>query len=86
MPIYWGADIEIYFNNDAFINVNRFTSLDELCKFVMKLDSDNEQYIKMLNAPKIVNPDYELTSMENKFADWICKIVCHPVLIGISKK
>lgn len=86
VPIYWGdPDVEIYFNKDAFINVNRFTSLYELCKFVMKLDSDNEQYIKMLNAPKIVNPDYELTSMENKFADWICKIVCQPVLLAYRR-
>ena len=62
IPIYWGnPDITKEFNKNAFINVSDFESIDELVKYVTKLDSDEEAYLRMCHEPIIsieVNDPY----------------------------
>lgn len=61
IPIYWGdKNVVKDFNSDAFINVNDHASLDEVVEKIIELDNDDEKYLKMLNAPYLIN---------GKFAD-----------------
>lgn len=54
IPIYWGDPLvtEI-FNKDAFINVNDFSSVDEMVEYVKKIDQDETLYMKMLRTPAL---------------------------------
>lgn len=69
VPIYWGnPSVTDDFNSEAFINANGYEErLDELVKLVIKLDQDDEAYLKMLrsnsNGPKY-NPD-EMSELNN---------------------
>jgi hypothetical protein len=54
IPVYWG-DPDIYkdFNTDAFINVNDFASIDDAIKEIIRLDNDDDEYIRKLHNPLI---------------------------------
>ncbi len=52
IPIYWGDDfVNELFNPDRFINVRRFSSLDELSAYVQMLDQSDEKYLEVLRQP-----------------------------------
>jgi GR25 family glycosyltransferase involved in LPS biosynthesis len=45
IPIYWGTRQVIFdFNPSTFINANDFSSFEELVKFIIKVDNDQELY------------------------------------------
>jgi GR25 family glycosyltransferase involved in LPS biosynthesis len=45
IPIYWGTkEVTRYFNSSTFINANDFSSFEELVKFIIKVDNDQELY------------------------------------------
>ena len=74
IPIYWGdPNAKREFNPDAFIFVNDFKTLDDVVQAVADIDKDDELYLKMLNAPKIINKtDYDekiIAFFENIFAN-----------------
>jgi len=53
VPIYWGnPDITAEFNPEAFINAHDFGSLEELVDYVLKVDSEDDLYLKYLSAPR----------------------------------
>ena len=56
IPIYDGTDdIYKYFNKDSFINAKDFDSLEELAKYVIKVDSDEKLYNQYINkAPTTI--------------------------------
>ncbi len=57
IPIYWGDPLAIKeFNPEAFVFVNDFKSLDDVLKKVIEIDNDSDLYLKMLNAPKVLEP------------------------------
>ncbi len=52
VPIYWGNPlIEEDFSKDCFINAMNFSSLQELVEYIKFLDQNDEEYLKILNAP-----------------------------------
>ena len=52
IPIYIGTkDVIKDFNPETFINGNDFDTLDELIKYVIKVDNDNELYNSYMNKP-----------------------------------
>ena len=56
IPIYWGDPLAVEeFNPEAFIFVNNFKSLDDAVQKVIEIDNNDELYLKMLNAPKVLN-------------------------------
>lgn len=56
IPIYWGDPLVAEeFNPEAFIFVNDFKSLDDAVQKVVEIDNNDELYLKMLNAPKVLN-------------------------------
>jgi hypothetical protein len=52
VPIYWGdPEIGRIFNPKAFINCHDFDSLEEVVEHVMRIDQDDDLYLKMLGEP-----------------------------------
>ena len=63
LPIYYGNELilEDGFNPKAFINCHDFNSVDEVVNEIMKIDSDDDLYIKMMSEPIFVGnklPEY----------------------------
>lgn len=55
IPIYMGdPNIHLDFNEEAFINGHRFSSLEDIVRKVKELDNNDEMYLKMLNANPII--------------------------------
>ena len=55
LPIYWGNPLVWKdFNAASFVNVNDFASLEDAVQHIIDLDNDNEKYLQMLYAPKIL--------------------------------
>lgn len=53
IPIYWGDSktIEKYFNQDAYIDVGKFASLEDAADFIVELSNKPERVRKMQEAP-----------------------------------
>ncbi|RDU53050.1 alpha-1,3-fucosyl transferase [Helicobacter sp. MIT 00-7814] len=77
LPIYWG-DISAshehlgggaILNAKAFVNISDFANLKEAVEFIKYLDSNDEVYLTMLNAPLLINPTHaqELDSKLTQF-------------------
>jgi hypothetical protein len=60
VPLYWGAsDVSKYFNEDSFVNLRRFATVDESVDHVLRLDSDNRKYREVFKAPFMLKEHYE---------------------------
>lgn len=78
IPIYWGDPVvERIFNKKAFINVNEYSSMDELIKKVQEIDGDDGKYLAMLKEPAFVNQDYALNK-RNELEHFILNIFNQP--------
>lgn len=56
LPVYWGNPlVENDFNKASFVFVNDFASADKAIEEIIRLDNDNDAYLKMLHAPAL-NP------------------------------
>lgn len=63
IPIYWGSQtVEMDFNPYSFINRHYFGSDDEMIRFIIEVDQNDELYDKIISQP-IINPN-------NKFLDY----------------
>lgn len=52
IPIYWGDEYVLHdFNPDCFIYANHFKSFEECLEYVKYIDSNEDLYLKMKNAP-----------------------------------
>jgi hypothetical protein len=59
IPIYWGdALISKEINPDSFINIHDFNSLDRAIDYIKQVDSNDDLYLKHLNAPALINNPY----------------------------
>ena len=67
IPIYWGDSTiskPLYnlgggLNEKAFINISSFKNIYEAIEFIKYLDSNNEAYLKMLNAPLLQDKNHD---------------------------
>ena len=59
VPIYMGDPkiFEVY-NKDAFVNASDFDSIEDLVEHIKWLDENDEEYLKMVNAPTF-NPEFD---------------------------
>lgn len=56
VPIYFGNPlIASEFNPESFINFSDFQSTEDLVKYIIKVDSDENLYLKILKSKKILN-------------------------------
>ena len=54
VPIYLGdPDIAKRYNPDAFIHARDFDSLEHLADYVLRVDADDELYLRYLSAPRL---------------------------------
>ena len=59
VPIYYGnPHIEKEFNKDAMINLQEFSSLEEGIERIIEVDRNDDLYLHMLMAPKLISEDY----------------------------
>lgn len=62
VPVYWGNRlIAKDFNPESFINCHDFRTFDEVVERIIEIDTNDELYLKMINAPIFPNntpPDY----------------------------
>ena len=56
LPIYFGApDVNLDFNEAAFINCAQYQSFDEVVRKVIEIDQDDQLYLQMMNTPALQN-------------------------------
>lgn len=61
VPIYWGDPLVAnMFNEDSFIDVGIFASLDEAMDYIIAIDQDDERYKKMLLTPALKSQNQEI--------------------------
>lgn len=54
IPIYWGdPDIKKYFNENSFVNVSDYNSLEDAVEKVKYIDSHEDIYMSMLKTPAL---------------------------------
>ncbi len=55
IPIYWGNPlIAEEFNPKSFICISNFQSLEDAIKKIIEIDNNDQLYLEMINAPKII--------------------------------
>ena len=56
VPIYWGhSSVSNDFNTKAFINLNDYSSIDELVEYIKRVDQDDALYNSYLQEPLFTN-------------------------------
>ncbi len=78
IPIYYGNErIELDFNTDSFVNYHDFSNEEDLIERIILLDSDDNEYYKMLKEPWLKNnkiPDnFEISNIKKFIFDIINK-------------
>lgn len=80
VPIYYGDPRVVEdFNPEAFINVHRFKSLDDLCHYVQKANTNDDLYLKMIRAPIFKNGVLPKHLTEKALLDFLSGIFEVPV-------
>ena len=79
IPIYYGSStVSQIFNRKAYIDVRDYESLEDVLARVIELDSDDEQYLEMLNQPIFVQEQY-ITDSIAKLEAFLCHIFDQPL-------
>ncbi len=75
IPIYWGdTDIAEYFNERAFINCHKFTSINEIIDEIKIIDNNDAKYFSMIKEPVFVNDYYTPEQQNIRFEKWLISI------------
>lgn len=79
IPIYYGSStVTDIINKDAFINLSDYNTLEDAVARIMELDSDDEQYLKMLRQPIFTDPDFIEKKMRG-LEEYLCGIFDQPL-------
>lgn len=79
IPIYWGdSRIGEYFNEKAFINCNKYEQIEDTIEEVIRIDSDEESYIRMLKEPVLADDAQSMQQYDMKFESWLKNIIAQP--------
>lgn len=78
IPIYWGdPQVGQMFNKKSFININDFSSIDEAIDFIIKVDNDDQLYMKMLHE-QALNDDTIWELYEQRLDSFLLNIFEQP--------
>lgn len=79
IPVYFGSEqvFEI-FNKDAFIYCGSRDDFDETIEKIKALDSDDSQYLQMINQP-VLNPDFDYQGFRSDYETFLKHIFDQPV-------
>ena len=74
VPVYYGDPlVETEFNPEAMIHLGAFSTLEEGIEKVKEVDQDDEQYLKMLMAPKLKSEGY-IDELKNNLRQFLFAI------------
>lgn len=80
VPIYWGDPmVTNVFNEKAFINVNDYRTIDDVCKIVQKVDADDELYLSMLKEPIFLDDKYQFAAQYGQLVLFFENIISVPL-------
>lgn len=66
IPVYFGSDYaKKIFNPNAFIYCPDYKTMDKAIERIIELDNNNDEYLKMLSSPILIDPTY----YENKLSE-----------------
>ena len=78
IPIYWGdPEVGKVFNKKAFIDVNDYSSMNQLLNRIKELDNDNEKYIQVMKENMFLE-DYKLEDEYQKINQFLFHIFDQP--------
>ena len=78
IPIYWGNPlIGEEFNVKSFINVNDFHSVEDAVEYIVKIDQNDDLYLKMLSEPWV--HDFSMFRWEEKLLEFLSAIIDKPI-------
>jgi hypothetical protein len=71
IPIYWGnPKISSEFNENSFINIHRYNSLEEVVQLVKTIDSDKKLFDNYLKCPAFENKnEIDISKFDNFFCN-----------------
>lgn len=65
IPIYWGDPvIDRYFNEKAYINVQKFGSFEEVLEQIRIIDNNPTLFVRMMREPMLKNKDISYEDLE----------------------
>lgn len=78
IPIYYGNErIDLDFNTKSFINYNDFSNEEELIEKIILLDTNNDEYLKMLKEPWLndskIPDNFQISNIKKFLFDIIYK-------------
>lgn len=77
VPVYYGGNgVELDFNEKAFIDVSKYSSIDECIDYIIYLNNNSEEYLKIAKEP-IIKPGFEI-DYEEKIFEFFEYIFAHP--------
>lgn len=77
IPIYYGGNnVEFDFNEKAFIDVSKFETLEECISYILYVDNNIEEYMKIMREP-ILKIGQEI-DYEGKLLEFFDYIISHP--------
>ncbi len=77
IPIYWGSDYAARdFNPEAYINASDYLSTENLVEAIKRIDTDPDEYLRMLRAPKLK------TNLRERYDDSLAAFLDHIVMEG----
>lgn len=75
VPIYYGGNgVEKDFNSEAYIDVTKFSSMDECVDWILFLDSHSDEYLKIAKEPIYIpgnEMDFDYEKKITDFFDYI---------------
>ena len=81
IPLYWGdPDVHLDFNKKAFICVSDFENIDDAIKEIIRLDTDDQAYIKMLSESCFAPGQKNQREWIDSFDTYICNIINQPII------
>lgn len=81
IPIYWGDPLaDKVFSEKAFINCNKFESLDDVLMQVKAINENDELYLEMLRTPALLPASENLWDRQYKELEaWLVNIIEQPI-------
>ncbi len=78
LPVYWGnPDVGLDFNNDSFVFVNDFESMDQAIEEIIRLDNNDEAYLEKLSHPWLGEKNY--STWQQELEDFLMHILHQPL-------
>lgn len=80
IPIYWGdPGVQLDFNKNSFICVNDYDNIEEAIKEIIRLDTNDEAYIKMLSEKCFSPGQKNHTEWLESFDNFLKNIINQPI-------